>query len=90
MRATGIAGDIAASLGEAGTWSAVGDDIVHLSLDETSPRRSQAIAAAFAPHAPTPGQELQETSSGDGWDGLVREDPFLRTRSSPRSAPRPR
>ncbi|HJG91207.1 MAG TPA: aminomethyl-transferring glycine dehydrogenase [Brachybacterium massiliense] len=79
VRATGIAGDIAASLGEAGYLvQTVGDDIVHLSLDETvTPADLEAIAAAFAPHAPTPGQELQETSSGDGWDGLVREDPFL-------------
>src|SRR5699024_9814232 len=34
-------------------------------------------AAAFAPHAPNPGQELAEVASGSGWGALVREDPFL-------------
>ncbi|WP_087483311.1 aminomethyl-transferring glycine dehydrogenase [Brachybacterium massiliense] len=79
VRATGIAGDIAASLGAAGYLvRTVGDDIVHLSLDETvTPADLEAIGAAFAPHAPNPGPELQETPSGGGWDGLVREDPFL-------------
>ena len=79
VRATGSAGDIAASLAEAGYLvHTVDDDLVHLSLDETVTAADlEAIAAAFAPHAPDPGQEVAEVASGAGWEGLVREDPFL-------------
>ena len=79
VRATGTARAIAASLGEAGYLvRTVGDDIVHLSLDETVTAEDlDSIAAAFAEHAPTPGQEPAEVDSGSGWDALVREDPFL-------------
>ncbi|MGP9537499.1 aminomethyl-transferring glycine dehydrogenase [Brachybacterium sp. AOP43-C2-M15] len=79
VRATGLAADIAASLREAGYLvHSPGDDLVHLSLDETVTRADlEAIAAAFAQHAPAPGQELADVESGAGWDGLVREDPFL-------------
>ncbi|MDN5900192.1 MAG: aminomethyl-transferring glycine dehydrogenase [Brachybacterium sp.] len=79
VRATGTAGAIARSLRDAGFLvHTVGDDLVHLSLDETvTVTDLEKIAAAFAPHAPTPGQELAAVNSGSGWDGLVREDPFL-------------
>ncbi|MGO1900768.1 MAG: glycine dehydrogenase (aminomethyl-transferring), partial [Brachybacterium sp.] len=79
VRATGVAADLSASLRDAGYLVHTGgDDIVHLSLDETiTPADLEAISAAFAPHAPNPGQELQDADSGSGWDGLVREDPFL-------------
>ncbi|WP_299305544.1 aminomethyl-transferring glycine dehydrogenase [uncultured Brachybacterium sp.] len=79
VRATGLAGAIAQSLRDTGFLvHTVGDDLVHLSLDETTTAADlESIAAAFAPHAPTPGQELSEVDSGKGWDGLVREDPFL-------------
>ncbi|WP_394216053.1 aminomethyl-transferring glycine dehydrogenase [Brachybacterium vulturis] len=79
VRATGTAGAIAESLKDAGFLvHTVGDDLVHLSLDETITAADlEKIAAAFAPHAPSPGQELAEVDSGSGWDGLVREDPFL-------------
>ena len=79
VRATGSAGDIAASLAEAGYLvHTVDDDLVHLSLDETVTAADlEAIAAAFAPHAPVPGQEVAEVASCAGWEGLVREDPFL-------------
>ncbi|MDN5821705.1 MAG: aminomethyl-transferring glycine dehydrogenase, partial [Brachybacterium sp.] len=79
VRATGSAGAISRSLREAGFLvHTEGDDLVHLSLDETVTEADlEKIAAAFAPQAPTPGQELTEVGSGSGWDGLVREDPFL-------------
>lgn len=79
VRATGQAQDIVAAAGEAGFLvHAVGDDLVHLSLDETITSADlQAIAAVFAPFAQNPGQELAETASGGAWGGLVREDPFL-------------
>ncbi|WP_114855054.1 aminomethyl-transferring glycine dehydrogenase [Brachybacterium sp. YJGR34] len=80
VRATGTAHDLAAALGEAGYLvRTVGDDLVHLSLDETvTPADLVAIAAAFAPYAPAPGAELGEVPSGDGWGPLLRQDPFLR------------
>ncbi|MDN6328260.1 MAG: aminomethyl-transferring glycine dehydrogenase [Brachybacterium sp.] len=79
VRATGSAGAIANSLKDAGFLvHTVGDDLVHLSLDETITTGDlEQVAAAFAPHAPTPGQELAEVDSGSGWGSLVREDPFL-------------
>ncbi|ATG55180.1 glycine dehydrogenase (aminomethyl-transferring) [Brachybacterium ginsengisoli] len=79
VRATGAAGDIAASLAEAGFLvHTAADDLVHLSLDETVTEGDlEAIAAAFAPHAPTPGQDLAAVEPGTGWDALVREDAFL-------------
>ncbi|MGO2584583.1 MAG: aminomethyl-transferring glycine dehydrogenase, partial [Brachybacterium tyrofermentans] len=79
VRATGQAQDIVAAAGEAGFLvHAVGDDLVHLSLDETITSADlQAIAAVFAPYAQNPGQELAETASGGAWGGLAREDAFL-------------
>ncbi len=79
VRTTGTAGAVADSLKDAGFLvHTVGDDLVHLSLDETITAADlEKIAAAFAPHAPTPGQELAEVASGSGWGPLVREDPFL-------------
>ncbi|MGO2607337.1 MAG: glycine dehydrogenase, partial [Brachybacterium tyrofermentans] len=79
VRATGQAQDIVAAAGEAGFLvHAVGDDLVHLSLDETITSADlQAIAAVFAPYAENPGQELAETASGGAWGGLAREDAFL-------------
>ena len=79
VKAVGTAGELADSLREAGFLVRTeGDDLLHLSLDETVTAEDlTAIAAAFAPHAPTPGQELAEVRSGEGWGDLVRKDPFL-------------
>src|SRR5699024_4796818 len=56
VRTTGTAGAVADSLKDAGFLvHTVGDDLVHLSLDETITAADlEKIAAAFAPHAPTP------------------------------------
>src|SRR5690625_3205251 len=79
VRTTGTAGAVADSLEDAGFLvHTIGDNLVHLSLDETvTVADLEKIAAAFAPHAPNPGQELAEVASGSGWGALVREDPFL-------------
>ncbi|MGP5709004.1 aminomethyl-transferring glycine dehydrogenase [Brachybacterium alimentarium] len=80
VRATGLAQDIATAAAEGGFLVHVaGDDIVHLSLDETITSSDlDAIVAIFAPFAPEPGQELVATDSGRGWEELVRQAAFLR------------
>ena len=79
VQVTGQAHDVAASLKDAGFLvHTIGDDRVHLSLDETVTAEDvRSIAAAFDAYASEPGQELAEVTSGAGWDSLVREDPFL-------------
>ena len=79
VRATGQADDIAATAAESGfLLHTVGADVVQLSLDETVTAADlQAIAAAFAPHAPDPGGQPGAVDSGANWGGLVRRDAFL-------------
>ena len=80
IRATGEALDIAAQAAEAGYLvHTVGDDLVHLSLDETvTDADLRAIAAVFDSFAPDPGHELADVESGTTWGPLVRRDAFLR------------
>ncbi|GAA1488347.1 aminomethyl-transferring glycine dehydrogenase [Brachybacterium sacelli] len=80
IRATGLAQDIAAAAAEAGYLvHTVGDDLVHLSLDETvTDSDLRAIAAVLDGFAPDPGHELAAVPSGAQWGTLARQDPFLR------------
>ncbi|MDN5685711.1 MAG: aminomethyl-transferring glycine dehydrogenase [Brachybacterium sp.] len=79
VRTTGRAQDIAAKAAEAGYLvHTVGDDLVHLSLDETvTDHDLRAIAAVFDGFAPDPGHELADAASGTAWGTLVRQDAFL-------------
>lgn len=79
VRVTGRAVEIADAFAQAGFLLHTPDaDTVHLSLDETVTEEDlSSIAAAFAPFAPNPGEELSPVSAGEGWGELVRDTPFL-------------
>ena len=80
LRVTGRAQEIVDTAAEAG-WllHAVDADVLHLALDETvTDEDLEAIAALLAPFAEDPGADLAPVAAGEGWGGLVREEPYLR------------